>query len=127
MLRVRTCQNEPTRFFVESNSLSCCNPECSKTFNRHQHPGIHIGDKCPRCGGQLDLRFHTVEISEFNGTGFCSCEYFTFRLAPELKLLSPQQRIEKGDLLRCSHIKAARDFALDLALHLHNHQDKNEK
>lgn len=131
MLRVKAIPGEPTRFWVESWTLEC--PQCSAKFNRRTrhrllaryedvpHSGyLYIGDPCPKCGGELDCRFHVVDIANYNGVGECGCEYHQMKLGPELRKLSLAQRGGSGDKYRCSHVKAARDFALDVALAAHD-------
>jgi hypothetical protein len=80
-------------------------------------PGRRPGDQCPRCGGQLDVRFHRVDISAYGLNGWCSCEFFAFSLGPKLDKLGKAER--GAGLYRCHHIWAARDFALDLSLKAH--------
>jgi hypothetical protein len=125
MLRVKAIPGERTRFWVESGTLICV--QCSKTFNRRTRHRLmeggsetvylHIGDPCPKCNGTLDVRFHVVDISEWNGNGSCGCEYFQISLAPKLSRMPlPEQG---GGTMRCAHIRAARDFALDVAIKAH--------
>lgn len=126
MLRVKAIPGEPCRFWCESNSLICVNAQCSALYNRRwrhrPEPGatavyLHVGDLCPKCGSQLDLRFHVCDISAYNCSGRCGCEFFQFNLEPKVSRLSPA---EQGmGQYRCSHIIACRDFALDLALKGH--------
>lgn len=118
-MRVLKVDGEPTRFFVESASLQCVRPECNKLFSKFKRPELHVGFKCPACGlGTLDLRFHTVDIADNEGNGCCSCEYFQFTMGPRLSGMLPNERREGK--CRCSHIQAARNFALDLALYVHD-------
>ena len=172
MLRVKAVDGEPTRFWVESNTLQCVNPQCAKQYSRltrHQliqgqkepTDKLHIGDLCPACVRRhedwaescrivvhsdsytlapqekkdevalllkgrepkistLDVRFHTVDIAAFHGNGQCGCEWFTMHHIPELnKLLPSEQAFGKH---RCHHIRAAREFALDVALKVHEHE-----
>jgi hypothetical protein len=131
MLRVMAIVGESTRFHVESNTLQCTDPQCGKMFNRRTrhrlvpgqaHPTdyLHIGDPCPACGtGTLDVRFHVVDIEDYSCNASCSCEFFEFCLRPQLsRMLPSEQGMGKH---RCSHIIAARDFALDIALKAHEH------
>lgn len=143
-LRVQAIPGEPTRFRVESNSLECL--RCHKLFSR-QRGNYHVGQQCPHCKAsltndvvfnriltseaqvelakaELDVRFHTVDISTYNRNGWCSCEYFEFSLATKLRGILPNQQAEGR--YRCSHIDAARDFALDVALVVHK-QETGEK
>lgn len=137
MLRVKAIQGEPTRFWVESNTLQCMNTRCAKLYTRHQRhrlipkqsqPTSYLrsGDACPECGAKLEKRYHVVDISSNHSNGSCGCEYFEFVHAPKLKNLSPAER--GAGKHRCSHIIAAREFALDVALHAHRHEagDKAE-
>ncbi len=114
---------------------------------------LHIGDPCPACLGReweaqrdgsseaspeeaaklvgavavprLDVRFHMVDISSFNGIGMCACEYFQMTLAPSLRRMDRIQ-LQAAYLFaskhRCHHIQAARDFALDVALKSHDRE-----
>lgn len=124
MLRVIKEDGSPTRFFVESNCLQCGNHQCVKLFNKYLKQGLHSGMKCPKCGGMLDHRWHLVDIAEFNGNGFCGCEFFAFRQQPLLTRATPaEQGMGKW---RCKHIVAARDFALDVALRAHRYDNKRK-
>lgn len=124
-MRVLKIESEPTRFFVESNSLQCVG--CGKLFSKLKRPELHVSFKCPACGrGILDLRFHTVDIADNEGNGQCSCEFFEFTMRPKLAGMLPNERREGK--CRCSHIAAARNFALDVALFAHDQeQHKNAK
>lgn len=115
MLRVLHVEGEPTRYRVESNSRECLS--CGRLFNWLKRPGIRIGGACPRCGGVLDVRFHLVDLVAYNGSGQCSCEFFSFVLGPKVSRCLPH---EQGDgKFRCSHIDAARDFFADTMLKAH--------
>lgn len=128
MLRVKAIASEPTRFYCESGTLTCVNPQCGANYNRrtrHQLVAgqrqptdyLCIGDKCPKCGSYLDVRFLLVDIADFNGNGICACEWFQHELKKLLnKELPSEQAIGKH---RCQHISAVRDFALDLSLKCH--------
>ncbi len=118
MLRVIKIEGEATRFYVESQTLQCVNAQCSKLFNRRRRPDLWIGQACPKCDvGTLDVRFHVVDLSCFNLNGECSCEYFAFSLGPKVSRLQP---VDQGaGAHRCSHIEAARGFALDVSLRAH--------
>lgn len=130
MLRVKAIESEPTRFHVESGTLTCVNPQCGATYNRRTRHRLvadqrqptdylHIGDKCPKCSGYLDVRFMLVDIAANNLNGGCSCEFFSFVQGPALAKLLPSERAMGK--CRCSHIEAARQFALDVALHANEH------
>jgi hypothetical protein len=69
--------------------------------------------------GTLDVRFHVVDLAMFAPVGQCSCEHFQFSLQPRLVRMSPEERTAVAEAHRCSHIKAARDFALDLVVYHH--------
>jgi hypothetical protein len=56
-------------------------------------------------------RVHLVDISAYRGNGECSCENFSCRLAPELKLGRAP-----GPATRCRHIRAARSHFTDKAI-----------
>lgn len=79
--------------------------------------GRQPGDHCPRCGAALSERFHKVDISSYAYNGKCGCEAFAFGIEPTLSRL-PEEEWSLG-MWRCQHIDAARNFALDLALHAH--------
>lgn len=65
---------------------------------------------------------HLVELGAHHGNGQCSCEHFTYRLAPELP-----DRLRKGLATRCAHIMAARDaFANDVIQRI-NQADTNDE
>jgi hypothetical protein len=129
VLRVKPVPGEATRFWVESNTLQCVVPECAKQFNRKLRSDLGIGSLCPSCkAGKLDVRFHTVDLANYEPVGECSCEHFQFRLGPELSKMPPEQRAEKAALMRCSHIREARDFAIDLTLKAHEkHHNGKQK
>lgn len=131
MLRVKAIPGEATRYWVESNSLQCVSAACGHLLNRRwRHvpfdatgaklpPRRHeVGDPCPRCGSALDLRFHVVDIASYGYSGQCSCEFFQYSCEPKVARL-PKDQQGAGEF-RCHHIRAARDFALDVALHAHN-------
>ena len=131
MLRVMAIVGESTRFHVESNTLQCTDPQCGKMYNRRTrhrlvpgqaHPTdyLHIGDPCPACGtGTLDVRFHVCDLESYNCNGGCSCEFFSFVHAPALSRMLPSE--QGAGRCRCSHLEAARSFALDVALKAHEH------
>lgn len=130
MLRVKAIPGEPTRFWVESGTLQCTDPQCGKSYNRRTrhrlipgqaHPTdyLHIGDACPACGSTLDVRFHVCDLAAFNNNGQCGCEFFSFVHAPALARMLPSE--QGAGRCRCSHLEAARSFALDVALKAHEH------
>lgn len=133
MLRVIN-KGEPTVFCVESNSLECINPECRapngerRYLTRRDNHWIYrkgkfildkprVGDGCPKCKAPLDLFFYSVDIAAFNCNGSCNCMYFTCDLGPKVSRASLEE--QGAGKYRCSHIEAARDFALDVSLHSH--------
>lgn len=133
MLRVKAIPGESTRFWVESNTLICSNAQCSKLYTRRERhrlvPGqaypteyLHIGDSCPKCGQMLDVRFHTVDIAANHYAGQCSCEFWSCVIGPKLSRMLPSEQTAAAKKLMDSHIAAARDFALDVALHAHEHE-----
>jgi hypothetical protein len=138
-MRVYSVVGEPTRYHVESTSLQCA--KCNKTFGRHdpRFKYLVIGDECPSCfehlkGDEkcptLDVRFHLVDLSEFRPIGRCTCEHFAFRLQAQLNKLSPSnlRAMTQGEAnkLRCTHIMAARELALDTTVEAHE-QHRHEK
>ena len=118
MLRVMAIAGEPTRFHVESNSLQCV--KCERLFNRRLNPDLHVGGKCPKCSGQLDVRFHLVDIAANDMAGKCSCEFHQYRVQPELNHIPIAERAQSRH--KCAHVDAARAFALDVALKLHERE-----
>ena len=122
-MRVIQVAQEPTRMWVESSSLSCQN--CEKIFSRLQtkYAKLVPGDECPKCGGKLKTRFHLVDIATNPPIGTCTCEHFAFRLGPESMTLSrwDRQRLTQRQLsdLRCVHLDAARQVALDITIRSH--------
>lgn len=71
--------------------------------------------------GTLDVRFHLCDIAANHGVGRCSCEYWEFGLAREVERMLPSElavALATGRK-RCSHIEAARQFALDLSIQAH--------
>lgn len=147
ILRVWPVPNEPTRFRVESHALQCTT--CGKLYDRVQsecmeftgrqrqllrkvgvwdkvHKYIEsyggrykVGDLCPKCEGTLDIYTWLVDIASYNLNGECDCHHFRCALEPTLRnQIGSEQGMGK---FRCSHIDAARDFALDLSLKLHEH------
>jgi len=149
ILTVKPVPGEPTCFMVESYTLQCQN--CNRLVRRFpvnmvwfsekqkmllKFVGVWIkieavleklkqnranvsGDQCPKCGGVLEMRLHKVDIARFNCNGECGCEYFTTTLQKELRKLKPAE--QALGLHRCSHIEAARDFAIDVAIAGHEH------
>jgi hypothetical protein len=65
----------------------------------------YVVDSRSRTGVQ-----HVVELDLYQGNGGCSCEDFTFRLAP---MLRDGMDDKDGDLLRCDHIVACRKKLVD--------------
>lgn len=150
ILTVKPIRGEPTCFYVESYTLQCTN--CTKLVRRFpvnmvwfsekqkmllKFVGVWAkieaaleklsqnrvnvsGDQCPKCAGVMEMRFHKVDIARFNCNGECGCEYFTTTLQKELRKLSASE--QALGLFRCSHIEAARDFAVDVAVAGHEHQ-----
>jgi hypothetical protein len=142
-MRVYNVEGEPTRYHVESTSLQCLG--CNKTFGRHdpRFKYLAVGDKCPVCSVKmieqwgddekapaLDVRFHLVDLAEFRPIGRCTCEHFAFRLQAQLSKLSPAnlRSMTQGEAnkLRCTHIMAARELALDTTVEAHE-RHRHEK
>lgn len=176
MLRVVPVEGEPTRYWVESNTCVCTNPQCKAAYNRRKAHEIvlgfrdwtarlGVGEPCPRCVaealkklyprgasrwqyvlawakcrsrmepgevrrmaadlarrsglvvGELDERFHVVDLATYHGNGSCGCEYFQCSLEPELRLLPPEMQSEGR--YRDQHILAARDRFTDAVLGAH--------
>lgn len=51
---------------------------------------------------------HRVELQAYNGNGACGCESFEFKCRGHL-----ERGAARGSRFRCSHIRAAREFAMD--------------
>lgn len=117
MLRVLPVHGEPTRYHVESRSLQCTKQPAKHVFKRQKRPELRIGSPCPKCGAPLDTHFYLVDLAGFNFNGQCGCPWFEHRLAVELATIPPAER--GAGPKRCSHIEAARNFALDLTLKQH--------
>lgn len=135
-LQVLPIPGEATRYHCESNSLECVNTKCGRDgrngefirtlFSRHHRPDLGPGMKCPECKtGTLDIRYHLVCVSDFNGVGSCSCEYFerSPMMRKALSLMLPNKRkelAEHGDCkFRCAHINRVRTFCLNLTINAH--------
>lgn len=139
-MRVLPVKGEPTRYWVESNSLQCSS--CDTLFSRLEprHKSLSEGSPCPRClnpgprppsegprePGQLRTRYHLVDIACYWPVGECSCEHFQYRLKAELAKMSPAElrtaSQRRAAALRCSHIEAARNAALDVTVHAHERE-----
>lgn len=122
-MKVKPIDREPTRFFVEGKTLVCSNANldrqigCQFIAKSSAKNPLSAGDPCPKCGnldGVLVPRTHLVDIAAYNGNGKCACEFFDFRLRPKVEAMNRAQRQEVR--LRCGHIFAARDHALDALL-----------
>jgi len=149
ILTVKPIKGEPTCFLVESYTLRCIS--CSRLLRRFpanmvwfsekqkallgfagvwtkvettleklkQNRANTAGDQCPKCGGVLEMRFHKVDIAGYNCNGECGCEYFAVTLQKQLRQ-APKSEWNLG-LHRCSHIEAARDFAIDVVVTSHEY------
>jgi hypothetical protein len=47
------------------------------------------------------MNVHLVDLEEYDGYGECSCEYFTYMIAPKLKL-------GKKPFKQCRHLRSAK-------------------
>jgi len=58
--------------------------------------------------------------------GRCTCEHYSFTLAPKIRKLPPGGLAELTQVqarnLRCSHIEAARTAAIDLTIYAHERE-----
>ena len=116
MLRVKHIPGENVRVYVEGNSFRCT--ECPARFLKREHSMMKEGMECPKCHkGKIDERWHIVDVSSYDLNGACSCEFFSFDIAPKVKKMSRAQRLTYPK--RCSHIEIARSFVLDVTLSLH--------
>jgi len=127
-MRVMQIEGEPTRYHVESSSLECV--VCGRNFTRRdpKNKALRIGGPCPKCAEEgkeatLDTKFHLVDLSSYFPIGQCSCEHFQFRLLANISKLAPSvlRIMSKGEAskLRCTHIEAAREEALDKTIYHH--------
>lgn len=128
-MTVSQVPGETTRFYVESTSLEC--QDCHKLYTRQDMRNKELTD-CTRCGGPLGIRFHLVDISCWDPIGECSCEHFQYRLKKEVEKISPiklrQLSQSEAHRLRCTHIEAARTYAIDLSIRQHQReQNQNIK
>lgn len=119
MLKVKHCENEPTRFWVEGNSWRCSNrPNCKARFLKREHSMMREGMTCPKCHkGKIEENWHLCDLASYDGAGKCSCEWHSFSVAPKLEKMSKEQRILRP--MFCGHLQVARTFCLDVLLRLH--------
>lgn len=132
-MTVAQIQGEPTRFHVESGTLYCA--KCKRQFNRREtrYRLLDEGDDCPHpeCQAEeaLRRRYHLVDVAAYHPVGQCACEHFSMRLVKEVEKLSPAalHRLTQGQQedLRCTHIKAARQYALTLTIAQHERERLN--
>lgn len=121
-MKVSQIQGEPTRFHVESATLECA--KCGKQFNRREtrYSRLPIDGDCPKCMAEESLRerHHLVDLACYHPVGQCSCEHFSMRLIKEVEKLSPigltRLTHNQQESLRCTHIAAARQYALNLTV-----------
>lgn len=154
MLHVKPVHGEPTCYEVESHHMQCTGPECRKLtarapdpvwFNRRQQDflagvglwtraeralaklreGWKSDGQCRRCGAALEPRWHRVDVAALDLNGFCTCEYFECALGKAARQATKPER--QAGKFRCSHIEAARDFALDLSLAAHERANGRKK
>lgn len=136
-MRVIPITGEPTRFWVESSSLSC--PVCGSTVSRLRQSNLRLepGDICRRCVrlntpvgkvgryavGRYALRWHLVDVAPFWPLGQCGCEHWVFTLRKEIEAVPPFRLAtltqREADRLRCAHVEAARTCALNAAIRGH--------
>jgi hypothetical protein len=114
-------QGHATMFTVEADTLHCSRPGCHYVAKLAHHS---VGERCPHCEklevprpGTLERRSHQVDVAAYEGSGACSCEYFQFVLEPKLCRMPIDH--QASSLLRCKHIKAARDSCLDMMIKEH--------
>ena len=115
-VRVISVTGEPTVLHVESEHLQCVDPECSRLYPR-KNTALHVGSCCPKCGATLDVRFHRVDVENYNLNGECSCEWFGVEFRPKLRGMNPDE--QAAGRCRCTHIIFARAFLLDMSLTSH--------
>lgn len=129
-MKVSQVHGEPTRFCVESATLQCA--KCGRQFNRREtrYRSLQIDGDCPRpeCGAEEALRerHHLVDLACYHPVGQCSCEHFAMRLVKEVERLSPRElenlTHNEQERLRCTHIAAARQYALNLTVAQHERE-----
>jgi len=56
---------------------------------------------------------YLTDLEECDGVGMCDCPHWRCRLA---------KRIAKGERVRCKHTEAAREFALDREIQMHQEE-----
>lgn len=127
VLKVKHIPGEPTRFYCEGNSFRCSRrPECNARFLKRENAFMEEGHKCPKCGiGFIEENWHLIDISSYDLNGACSCEWFSFELAPKVKAMTKEYRLLHPK--RCAHIEICRSFALDVLLKLHNWEQRGKR
>ena len=132
-MKVMQVQGEPTRFHVESATLECA--KCGRQFNRREtrYSRLAVDGDCPspKCEAEEALRerWHLVDLACYAPVGQCSCEHWSMRLIKEVEKLSPiaMARLthNQQEALRCTHIAAARQYALNLTISQHERERLN--
>ena len=116
LMHAKVRVGESTRFDVSSNRWGCTN--CESRFLKLENPFMGEGMKCPDCKvGDIEERYHLVDLASHDLNGACSCEWFAFSIAPKVRLMQKGERLFRPK--RCAHIDYARSFALNVLLKLH--------
>lgn len=135
-MKVIQVEGEPTTFLVEGRTILCPNRRLDqpkgcqfklwpRTTGKRRKVEYQAGDRCPQCGAVLETSMHRVELHSLTANGRCSCEYFDYRLRKKVEDMPPSERLLTR--LRCPHIMAAREFALDRELLVfEKHQRQND-
>lgn len=113
MTVVTPIESEPTVFSVASRTLQC--PNCSRHVKETEE--VQVASPCSKCGTPLKRMLpHRVDIAINFPIGDCRC-WHGIKLAQTTLRMTTKQRMalsyEEQEQLRCYHIKAARNFALN--------------
>lgn len=139
-MKVFKVKDKASWWWVESQSLECV--KCKKLFSRSEtrYADLLAGGACPKvCGGTLDIRFHICGLAAMRPVGTCSCEGFTmskrkhFGGKTPLQFLRDMTQEQRDNTthrqrreLRCIHLDAAREAALELAVYAHDRETADD-
>jgi hypothetical protein len=122
-MKVVPIEGEHTCFSVQSRTLQC--NKCFRKFT--DNPKTVLNQRCPACKtGLIKTTFpHKVDIAHFFPVGECACKGFQIHEQKDMKTSRRKElesmplskrlllSFEEQERLRCPHIKAARNFALN--------------
>lgn len=84
---------------------------CSSCKYRYRGDAVLEGSDCrdPKCAGKMVRQQYLVDLTMYDGVGKCCCDKFSFAISPQLKKMTPVERlvIRASDEFRCHHIIAA--------------------